>query len=126
MHSIARIAVVLTVASVVTIRAGLEFRTISLSSPTTGIEPTKSAVDTTLKSYSVCPSKIDLTCTEWIIDAFDSIIIPQSSIISKGANATEIKLCEYNCRVLPTHLIYQLKMCFMKNCSYYLFTIHSH
>ena len=102
MYSIARIAVVLAVASVLTIGVVLEFRSISLPSPTTGIEPTKSASDTTLKSYSVCPSKIDLTCTEWIIDAFDSIIIPQSSIISKGANATEIKLCEYNNPKVPT------------------------
>ena len=53
-------------------------------------------------SSSSCPSNMidSLQCTEWLVDSFDSILIPHSSVVAAGANSTELKLCESN--IVPT------------------------
>ena len=53
-------------------------------------------------SSSSCPSNMidSLQCTEWLVDSFDSILIPHGSVVAAGANSTELKLCESN--IVPT------------------------
>ena len=47
-------------------------------------------------SGHICPSTMKLNCTDWLMDAFDTVKVQQGSIISKqhGAiNSTQTKLC---------------------------------
>ena len=55
-------------------------------------------------SSSSCPSNMidSLQCTEWLVDSFDSILIPHSSVVAAGANSTELKLCESNIFLLQS------------------------